>query len=207
MQVIIMNKERRPIFQPNELSSDAVVSMRTRIITAIFAICIVAPIVLFGDWPFFILMSIVLVFAVIEIVRCAKRKYSKVLYITASILALLVLWWSVLKMIPENNFDMGIFKTWRLFDSYQSLYMSATIMFIGICLSAMTILIDKNFTILDACFIFTTIIIISLGLESFLYLRFYPVHLYHLALKERVHLSQTLLPDKLRDQILASLSE
>ena len=117
-----MDKQRRPIFQPNELSSDAVVSMRTRIITAIIAICIVAPIVLFGDWPFFILMSLVLVFAVIEIVRCAKRKYSKVLYITASVLALLVLWWTVLKMIPDNNFNWGIFKTWRLYERNYYVY-------------------------------------------------------------------------------------
>ena len=53
-----MNKERRPIFQPNELSNDAVVSMRTRIITALVAIAIVLPSVLFGDWAFFILIAV-----------------------------------------------------------------------------------------------------------------------------------------------------
>ena len=166
-----MNKDRRPIFQPNELSSDAVVSMRTRIITAIIAICVVLPILLFGDWPFFILMSFVLVLGVIEVVRCAKRKYSKVLYITASVLALLVLWWSVLKMIPENNFNWEMFKSWRLFDSYQAVYMSATIMFIGICLASFTMLIDKGFTIIDACFIFTIVFIVALGFQSALVLR------------------------------------
>ena len=174
-----MNKDRRPIFQPNELSSAAVVSMRTRIITAIIAIAIVAPVVLFGDWAFFILMSVVLVFGVIEVVRCAKRKYSKVLYITASVLALLVLWWSILKMIPENNFNWDMFKTWRLYDSYQAIYMSATIMFIGICLASFTMLIDKGFTIIDACFIFTIVFIVALGFQSALVLRYYPMSVYH----------------------------
>ena len=42
--------------------------MRTRIITAIVAISIVLPILLFGDWPFFALMSVVLVLGVIEVV-------------------------------------------------------------------------------------------------------------------------------------------
>ena len=70
-----MNKDRRPILQPNELSNDTVVSMRTRIITAIVAIAIVLPVVLFGDWAFFILISAALVLGVIEVVRCAKRKY------------------------------------------------------------------------------------------------------------------------------------
>ena len=178
-----MNKERRPIFQPNELSNAAVVSMRTRIITAIIAIAIVLPIVLFGDWPFFVLMSVVLVLGVIEVVRCAKRKYSKVLYITASVLALLVLWWSVLKTIPDNNFNWEIFKTWRLFDSYQAIYMSATIMFIGICLASFTMLIDKGFTIIDACFIFTIVLIVALGFQSALVLRYFPMSYYHDELK------------------------
>ena len=169
-----MEQKRRPIFQPNELSNAAVVSMRTRIITAIVAISIVLPIVLFGDWAFFALMSLVLIFGVIEVVRCAKRKYSKVLYITASALALLVLWWTILKMIPHMD------SSWRLYDSYTSVYLSATIIFVGICLAAFTMLIDKGFTIIDACFIFTIVLIVALGFQSAMVLRYYPVSVYHI---------------------------
>ena len=179
-----MNKDRRPIFQPNELSSDAVVSMRTRIITAIIAIAIVAPVVLFGDWAFFILISLILVLGVIEVVRCAKRKYSKVLYITSSVLALLVLWWSILKMVPDKGFSLEYWTSWRLFESYQSIYMSATIMFIGISLAAFTMLIDKGFTIIDACFIFTIVFVVALGFQSALVLRYYPMSVYHSSLPE-----------------------
>jgi phosphatidate cytidylyltransferase len=168
-----MNKERRPIFQPNELSNDAVVSMRTRIITAIVAIAIVLPGVLFGDWAFFILISLAMIFGVIEIVRCAKRKYSKLLYIAAFLLAFLVLIWPIFLKIP--NMKDG----YRIFDSYETLYVSVTILFIGICLSALLIIIDKGFTIIDACFIFTTVFLIALGFQSALVLRFYPIHPYH----------------------------
>ena len=171
-----MNKQRRPILQPNELSNDTVVTMRTRIITALVAIAIVLPIVLVGDWAFFGLMSLVLIFACIEVVRCAKRKYSKVLYITTFVLALLVLWWTILKKIPTMD------NSWRLFDSYDSVYMSATIMFIGVCLAAFTMLIDKGFTIIDACFIFTIVFIVALGFQSALVLRYYPVAVYHRSL-------------------------
>ena len=179
-----MNSNRRPIFQPNELSNDTVVSMRTRIITALVAIAIVLPIVLFGDWAFFILISVVLTFAVIEIIRCAKRKYSRVLYVTASVLALLVLWWTILKTVPENNFNWEMLKTWRLFDSYNSVYMSATIMFIGICLASFTMLVDKGFTIVDACFIFTVVFIVALGFQSALVLRYFPMSIYHTELAQ-----------------------
>ena len=197
-----MNKERRPIFQPNELSNDAVVSMRTRIITAIIAIAVVLPIILVGDWAFFILMSFVLVLGVVEVVRCAKRKYSKVLYVTASVLALLVLWWSILKMVPENNFNWDMFKTWRLFDSYQAVYMSATIMFIGICLASFTMLIDKGFTIIDACFIFTIVFIVALGFQSALVLRYYPMSVYHQSLPEGSSVPYFNLYDNLESSML-----
>jgi len=165
-------KEHRPIFQPNELSNDAVVSMRTRIITALVAIAIILPVVLFGDWAFFVLISAALVLAVIEIIRCAKRKYSKVLYVFGLLLAFLVLVWNILRSLPFDS-------SWRLFDSYNQIYLSITILFVGICLLAMTIIIDKSFTIIDACFIFTIVLLVSLGFQSILFLRYFPSYVYH----------------------------
>ena len=162
-----MNKDRRPILQPNELSNDTVVSMRTRIITAIVAIAIVLPVVLFGDWAFFILISAALVLGVIEVVRCAKRKYSWVLYVAALILALLVLGWNIFR-------DLPLASGWRLFDSYHTIYISITIIFIGLCLASFTVMIDKGFTVVDACFIFTIVLLIALGFQSCLFLRYYP---------------------------------
>lgn len=166
-----MDKNKRPLLQPNELSNDAVVSMRTRIITAIIAIAIVLPSILFGDWAFFALISVALVFGVIETIRCAKRKYSKVLYVTALILALLVLAWNIIRDLPLQN-------GWRLFNSYNTIYISITVLFVGLCLAAFTVMIDKGFTVVDACFIFTIVLLIALGFQSCLFLRYYPSYLY-----------------------------
>lgn len=163
-----MEKKRRPIFQPNELSEATVVSMRTRILTAIIGIAIVLPCVIVGDWAIFALICLVCAFGVIEIIRCAKTKYSKALYIIGFILAILILMWPIFRSIPFKD-------GWRIFDSYNQLYVSATILFIGIGFSAMTVIIDKNFTIIDACFIFTTVFLISFGFQCALFLRYYPI--------------------------------
>ena len=174
-------KERKPIFQPNELSNAAVTSMRTRIIAALVAIAIIFPFVMFGDWAFFGFITVVLIFAIIEIIRCAKTKYSKVLYITAFVLAFLVLFWNFFQDIPKMfNESLAEPEKWSgIYDSYNRISLSATIIFVGIILSSMTIIADKNFTIMDACFIITTVIIIALGLESLLFIRYYPVYEYH----------------------------
>ena len=170
-----MNKERRPIFQPNEISEDTVVSMRTRILTAVIGIIIVLPAFLLGDWFFYGLMVAISILSVIEIVRCAKRKYSKVLYITALILAFLTLTWSILRDLAGGQIVQG----WRLYDSYSEIYISITIIFVGLCLAAFTVLIDKGFTVVDACFIFTMVLLIAIGLQSALFLRYFPSYLYH----------------------------
>ena len=191
-----MDKQRRPIFQPNELSESTVVSMRTRIITALVGIAIVLPVVLFGDWAFFALVCVALVFAVVEIIRCAKRKYSRVLYITGFILALLVLSWNIIRDIPLNE-------GWRLFDSYDTIYISITIIFVGLCLAAFTVMIDKGFTVVDACFIFTFVLLIALGFQSCLFLRYYPSHLYHQQLvREGLSVSRINLFDNLESSLL-----
>ena len=191
-----MEKQRRPIFQPNELSDSAVVSMRTRIITAMVGIAIVLPVVLFGDWAFFALACLALAFGVIEIIRCAKRKYSKVLYITGFVLALLVLAWNIIRDVPLNE-------GWRLFDSYNTIYISITIIFVGLCLAAFTVMIDKGFTVIDACFIFTFVLLIALGFQSCLFLRFYPSYLYHQQLvKEGLTTTRLNLFDNLESSLL-----
>ena len=174
-------KNRRPIFQPNELSNDTAASMKKRVIAGLSAVAIVLPFVMFGDWPFFVFVSLVLVCAVIEIIRCAKTKYSKALYIVAFVLAFLILFWNFFQDLPSIFKNDG---TWSgIYDSYNRLYISITIMFIGICLLFLTILVDKNFTVVDASFIFTTIVLIALGLQSFLFIRYYPVHMRHEALR------------------------
>jgi len=170
-------KERKPIFQPNELSNDTVTSMRTRIIAGLSAIAIILPFVIFGDVPFFILISVALVFAIIEIIRCAKTKYSKLLYVTTFVLAFLIFFWNVIQDLP--NMEEG----WRIYDSYDRVTVSVTVMFVGIILTAFTVVSDENFTIIDGCFIFMMVVIIALGLESLLYLRYVPVIEHHKALE------------------------
>ena len=78
------------IFQPNELSNATVVSMRTRIITALVAIAVVLPAVIVGDWAIFGIVSLACGLGVLEIIRCAKMKYSKALYIIGFVLALAI---------------------------------------------------------------------------------------------------------------------
>ncbi|NLB48716.1 MAG: phosphatidate cytidylyltransferase, partial [Erysipelotrichia bacterium] len=69
-------------------------------------------------------------------------------------------------------------ETWRISQSYDHIYISSTVTLIGFCLLSLSVVVDKNFTIIDACFIFSSVLIIALGAECILYLRYLPVNLH-----------------------------
>ena len=72
-------KNRHQI-QPNELSKEAKVSLRTRIISAIIAIAIALPCALFGDVLFAVFIAFIEIVAIFEILRSTQQRYSPFLY-------------------------------------------------------------------------------------------------------------------------------
>lgn len=154
----------------NEISEDTKKSMVTRIITAIVALVIVLPAVFLGEWFFFVLIMVMGICATIEIVRCAKRKYSPVLYILSVVLVLALSCWPIIRTFSDPFPGSGF----RIFLHFDKLYLSIIVLFIALCLVLWTVLIDKNFTVRDATYIFTFLLILSLGMQSAILLRSLP---------------------------------
>lgn len=159
-------------YQFNELTPEIKVSLRTRIISAIVAIAIALPLVLLGDFFFAALLAFCLFLANFEIVRCAKGNYSIILYSMALIIAAVIAYWPMVANIPD-------WSNWRVFAGFSSLKFSISLMVIGAFLLFFLVLIDKSFTVRDACFIFTMDVLISIGIQSALFLRYFPSFIYH----------------------------
>ena len=171
----MINKEdlrKTRTYQPNELTPELKVSLKTRIISAIVCILIALPCVLIGDIPFALFIGFCLFVANFEIVRCAKGKYSKMLYTYAFIIAFLVAYWPTVANIRDWN-------NWRIFEGFSTLKISITMLSIGAFALFFVVLVDKNFTVRDACFIFSLGVLISLGVQCVLFLRYFPSYVYH----------------------------
>jgi phosphatidate cytidylyltransferase len=170
-----MNKEKmdlRKELQPNEITQEQKVSLRTRIISAIVAIVIVVPLIFIGNIPFFAMVIILGGVGAWEIVHAAKTKYNPLLYIVAIFLVIL------LATIPtiKNALTYDGSMPWNIYYNYDTLYVSAAVVLVGAVLCFLLVIIDKNFEARDACYLFTFGIILGLGLQSVLFLRFYPLH-------------------------------
>lgn len=175
-------KNNAPI-QANEISAETKASMKTRIISAIVGIVIAVPLILLGDYFFFALVVFVLIIGTYEIIHCAKRKYNPALYIVAFILALLMTLWPLIRSIPNFYQDLKAGANpadFRIFNYFTDLNISISIFALGVFGLFFMVLIDKGFTVRDACFIFTMMIVITLGLQSGLYMRYFPSHVYHM---------------------------
>ena len=169
--------------QPNEISAETKASMKTRIISAIVGIVIAVPLIFLGDYFFFALVVFVLIVGTYEIIHCAKRKYNPALYIVAFILALLMTLWPLIRALPNfyQNVQAGASASdFRIFDYFTELNISISIFALGAFGLFFMVLIDKGFTVRDACYIFTMMIVITIGLQSGLYMRYLPSHVYHL---------------------------
>lgn len=169
--------------QPNHLSQETVVSMRTRVIAGVVAALIVLPFLFLGDYAFMVLAAFVLSIAVLETIRCAKKKYSIWLYIVTFILALTITFWPIIDSLfrcsqGELSID-GItisFETWRPYVAFKGLALPISSLVIGVCALFILVVSDASFEVRDACYMFTMILVISLGIQSLMFLKFVPLY-------------------------------
>ena len=174
-------KKNNDLLTPNELTPEAKTSMKTRIISGIVAAIIIVPTLIIGDYFTFALVGIMVILGTYEIVHCAKMKYNPALYIVAIILALTMAYWPLIRALPSVFSGNGPSSDLILYSSFSDINISPLVIGLGAFAVFFMVIIDKGFTVRDACFLFTMIVIITLGFQSALYLRYLPSHYYHQA--------------------------
>lgn len=169
-------KKNNNVIQPNEISESTKVSMRTRIISAICGIAVALPLILLGDFFTAIVVAFVLVVGTWEIVHCAKKKYNPALYIVTLFLASIMTYWPFIKELPKLILDG--FANFHVYSFFDNVHVSVPVFVLGVFGCFFMTIIDKGFTIRDACFIFTMTLLLSLGLQSALFIRYNPSLVY-----------------------------
>ena len=166
---------RKDPLQINELSESTKYSMKVRIISSIVAICIVVPAILLGDWFFVGLILFVTLIGSREIINCAKPKHSRWLTGINGVLVLLLTFWPILRHFLSTD---G-FTDWKLYGSFETIYLSIFILAIAFMSLFWMVICDSNFSVRDACFVFTIGIVLALGFQSLTFLRLAPIYEHH----------------------------
>ncbi len=175
-----MNNNQDFHIQPNHISEDTKASMKTRIITAIVAALIVAPLLFFGDFGFLSLAMFGLVVGIIEIIKCPGKKYSIWLYIISIVLGGAVAFWPIFVSLFNSltgilpNLEQIPIENWRIFSQLSTLVVPVSAFIIGALALFITVVFDPGFDVRDACYIFTMVVLVSIGIQSIVLLRFFP---------------------------------
>ncbi len=161
----------------NQLSPEIKNSLKKRIITALVFAAIAIPCVVFGGWVFFGFIVALTIIAGYELVHVTKLegKLKIVVYVfTITFLVLLTNYvffrnnWQLLKQ--GESID-----AWRfIFNGFDNIEVSSMVIIVIAIFFFVTSFITEKFTLFHVCYFITMIIIMALGLQSFLYLRFSP---------------------------------
>lgn len=179
LEQLKMKNKKAVSIEPNQISNETKVSMKTRIISAAIGIAIVIPCVLFGNIFTIALVAFIMCIAMYELIRCAKQMYRFYLYIIMLIISSLLTFWPFLRNLFEYFQSDSTSYSWRLYTNFDHIYVSIVVLAVTAFVLFFMVVLHSSFTVRDACFIFTMIVLISLGLQSLLYLRFAPMCVYY----------------------------
>ena len=156
----------------NELSSGAKKSMRTRIISAIVGLAIVVPAIFLGDWIYFAVITFAMVIACYEILGCTNKRTIVTVLIYFFFVALIAYWPLFKQLIKDGAFIS------KIDYYYQSITLPVLVIIFGTFLAFFLVVIYKDFTVHDACFMIAMAILLGFGFQCLFYLRYTPIYLF-----------------------------
>ncbi|MDD3099036.1 MAG: phosphatidate cytidylyltransferase, partial [Bacilli bacterium] len=169
-----MNKDTYK-FTPNELTADTKATMKTRIITSVILALLCLPCVFIGGWFFFGLMFIVVALATHEIVTVErKRRFSLFIYIFCYIVMFSLVYWVFIKNQVLQYRDSPQTYVFAIERGFNTLSVSTIAIAVAAGIFFLVVLANEKFTILDACYLFTMIVVVALGMQAVLFMRYYP---------------------------------
>ena len=164
--------ERRPRIQANELSGSAKKSMLTRIISAVVGLAILIPAILLGGWIYFGFLTFALMIACYEVLGCTNKRTIFTVLVYFIFVALIVYWPLFKTLIVNGTADT------KIEAYYKVIYLPIIVIVFGTFLVFFLTVAYKDFTVQDACFLIAMAILVGLGFQCLLYLRYYPLTLF-----------------------------
>lgn len=165
---------RHRYLEKNKISEKTRSSMKMRIVIGLLMCAVGVPCVVIGEWCFFSLVILVIGFATYEIVHApTNRKFSLfVTLITYIVMFALVFWLTLksylqqLKIDPDHILDINTI--------FNTLWISPAALAVLFGAYFFVVVLKEDFDVGDACYLITMVILLALGFQSILYLRYAP---------------------------------
>lgn len=165
----------------NEISSSAKKSMLTRTITAVFLAIVFVPAIVFGGWYFFFFSVVLAFLSAFEIVKASNLKgLLRILIYFVTILFMLGITYYTLyrtnmasiKQKGSEAFEDPFF----LANTFNDIKLSIMLITLMLCVYFLISFAVEGFNIAYVFYFATMILVLAIGIQSFLFLRYSPFY-------------------------------
>lgn len=157
----------------NTISSSSKRSMLTRIITGVVILGIMVPVILFGNWAYFVVVFLLAVVGIHEILTVpGPKRYNWFVRVVVYLFVLSFIYWSFIKnwvRYPElsplqmnNRFVMN------------DIFISITGIILYLLILFLISIVDPKLQLQDVTYLFTMGVFLAVGFMSFYFIRYFP---------------------------------
>ena len=165
---------KKKILDVNEISDATKKSFRIRTITAIILAIIFIPCVFLGDWFFAGAMMLISFVAFYEFINVlALKKFPIVIDIFVFVMSVILTYWVWFKQLVEYDSSGLINASGHII--IESISISTLALITLMLILFMFALMYTRFDVTDTCYLVVMSLLISLGFQSFFFLRFAPM--------------------------------
>ncbi len=157
----------------NPINRETQKKISNRIVVGMILAVIGLPLLFLGGWYVLGFMALALFFAVHEFTNARPHnRYNILIHAFIMVMTYSFVYWVFVKSnLNEHGLDLA---AWSLNSGLKSLEVSTIGIAVTVAVLFLTSILDKNFTIDDATYLITMVILIGLAAQSILFLRFFP---------------------------------
>ncbi len=149
--------------------------MFARIMTAAVLVILCVPALFAGSWYFLALSIVALALAIHEFTNApAHNHYNPFIHGFIFLMTMAVVYWIFIKWnVNAVGWNLDL---WRFENGLTNIEVSSIAIAVIVSVLFLTAILDKNFTINDATYLFTMIVFVGLSFQAILFLRYFPAN-------------------------------
>lgn len=167
----------RPHIEVNALDEKKKKSMKSRVIVGIILAVTGFPSIFLGGWVFFVFISFFLGFAIYEFIHAAGKKFHWTVWVFTYVLTISYVYWAFVRSNLSAYFAAQEAGTEFIF-SLETHFVEPGISWVAIVCSLGVYfalgLFQKDFDLRDIVFLFAMSILVGMGFQCLMFLRYHP---------------------------------
>lgn len=163
--------------KPNELDEKKKHSLVSRIVVAALLIAVAVPCIFLGGWFWFSFLTIFLLLACFEMIHATGKKYPIYVYAFAYVFVLAEAYWFIAKGNVEAYLANPDGYSFSLSNTGEGIGVSVVFLVASIIVYWAIALFDHRFDLFDAVYFLAVGLLISLGFQGLLFVRYFPLSL------------------------------